>query len=123
MLVQLLRDLQEHFRKRSVLSADTLPVRLGTDLLLFALLEVCVAAVGTVYANGVLDRFAGDGYLDISLTVVAVASVICMGISLLALWRWRRRNAAACRRIYLALVAHGVLSIPGLGLIWQFFRA
>lgn len=123
MPVQFFRELQEYFRKRFVLSIDTLPARIGTDLLLFAILEVCVATVGTVYANGVLDRFAGNGYLDISLTVVSVASVICIGISVLALWRSRRRSAATCRRIYLALVTHGVLSMPGLGLIWQFFQA
>ncbi|RQH03846.1 hypothetical protein [Paraburkholderia dinghuensis] len=105
------------------MSTDTLPTRLGTDLLLVALLEVCVAAVGTVYANGVLDRFAGDGYLDISLAVVATASVICVGVSLSALWRSRRDSAAPRRRVYLALVTHGALSMPGLVLIWQFLRA
>jgi hypothetical protein len=123
MPVQFLRELQKSFGERSVLSIDTMPVRLGTDLLLVALLEVCVATVGTVYANGVLDRFAGDGYLDISLTVVALASVICVGISLLALWRTRHGSAATCKRVYLALAMHGVLSIPGLGLLWQFFSA
>ncbi len=82
-----------------------------------------MAAVGTVYANGVLDRFAGDGYLDISLAVVAAASVICVGVSLSALWRSRRGDAALRRRVYLALVTHGALSMPGLVVIWQLLRA
>jgi hypothetical protein len=120
--MQFLRDLQKHCAKRSVLSINTTPARLGTDLLLVALLEVCVASVGTVYANGVLERFSGDGYLDIALAVVAAASVICVGVSLSALWR-SRRESAGLRRVYLALFTHGALSIPGLTLIGQFLRA
>jgi hypothetical protein len=121
--VQFLRDLQKHYAKRSGLSIDTTSARLGTNLLLVALLEVCVASVGTVYANGVLERFSGDGYLDIALAVVAAASVICVGVSLSALWRTRRERAGLRKRVYLALVTHGALSIPGLALIGQFLRA
>lgn len=105
------------------MSINTIPARLGTDLLLVALIEVCAASVGTVYANGVLERFSGDGYLDIALAVVAAASVICVGISLSALWRARGDSAASRKRVYLALLTHGALSIPGLVLIGEFLRA
>ena len=105
------------------MSINTIPARLGTDLLLVALIEVCAASVGTVYANGVLERFSGDGYLDIALAVVAAASVICVGISLSALWRARGDSAASRKRVYLALLTHGTLSIPGLVLIGEFLRA
>jgi len=97
-----------------------MPTRIGADLLLVALLEVCAAAVGTLYADGVLERFAGDGYLCIALVVVAAASVICVGISVSALWRSRHDGTAPSRLVCLALITHGMLAMPGLVLIGRF---
>jgi hypothetical protein len=106
-------------KTRFVLSfdVDAMPIRIGADLLLVALLEVCVAAVGTVYADGVLERFTGEGYLCATLAVVAAASVICVGISISALWRARHDSTASSRLVCLALVTHGMLAMPGLVLI------
>lgn len=100
-----------------------MPTQIGADLLLVALLEVCVATVCTLYADGVLERFAGDGYLCIALTVVAAASVICVGISALALWRSRHDGTAPSRLVCIALVTHGMLATPGLVLTGRFLWA
>jgi hypothetical protein len=96
-----------------------MPSRIGVDLLLVAVLEVCVAAVGTVYADGVLEGFAGDGYLEIALAVVALASLICLGVLFVVLLRARRKSRAPSALVRLALVTHGMLAIPGLMAIWH----
>jgi len=57
------------------------------------------------------------------LAVVAVASIICVGVSLLVLARARRKGRARTSLIGLALVTHSMLAVPGIFIVWQVLKA